>query len=236
MSKKSETSFASRIARAEKFYQHLMTFEDFAPGEDDLTPASYRTLIDAIKATNTQHGDTQYDFIGEAKERAKVFNSNPDSLAKVATLVKSYTRGKFKRDSHEFLSVEKLVSKMRGEKPARINTATSEQTISQTERSFGAQLVNFEDIVAIVSGLGTKYVPANPTIKLTQLEAFSALGNDKNNSVANKFAIFKPLIKKRWDVFTELEDRSTRIKDMVKSQYSLNSSQYKLVKGLNFSV
>lgn len=232
----SQRSFASRIDRGEVMYQRMLTFEGYEPGEQDLTIAYYRTLLDSVKGEYQNHSGTQYDFLGEAKKRAAAFGKGPDSLSKLATRIKTYTRAKFKKDSHEFQSVEKLVLKMRGQKPAVINRGANESTISQSETSYGAQLVNFEDIVEIAKGLDSRYTPANASIKLPQIIAAAQQASALNDSTAATYALFKPAVAKRQNAFIRLNEISTRIKDMVQSQYGTDSPEYKLIKGLNFSV
>jgi len=52
------------------------------------------------------------------------------------------------------------------------------------------------------------------------------------SKVSTKLAVFKPLVQTRIEGFEALSAKAQRIKDMVKAQYGLNSSEYDLVKGL----
>lgn len=236
MKKISQRSYASRLDRAEKMHQHLTTFVDFQPGDDDLTAAGFRLFVTNLTALHTQHQGTQYDFIEEAKERRKVFTGNPDSLNKISTSLKTYTRGKFGADSHEFKTIEKFVGNMRGHKPASVTRNSEETTISQSETSYGAQLVNFQDIVSTVGKWGAQHAPANTKLKLPSLQEYATIAAQRNNAVAQKYALHKPTIAGRQEGFAELSNRTTRIKDMVSSQYGTNSPEYKLIKGLNFTI
>ena len=55
---------------------------------------------------------------------------------------------------------------------------------------------------------------------------------DHTNTVSQKLALYKPLITIRQNGFKELSEVAGRIKDMVKSQYGQDSTEYNLVKGL----
>lgn len=234
MTQISQTSFASRLARAEKLHTILLTFTDYDSGEGDLTAEALLTIITNLKDTQSKHATSQHQFSEAVKQRLDLYLKNPVSISKTITLVKNYVKGKYKKESQEYASIETLVNKIRGEKPVTINKNSTEETISQSEKSYGAQLTNLTDLVTLIEGF-EGYKPANANIKLPQLQTLKDQAILSNNTVTEKFAVFKPKIKERQTGFNALSDTAGRIKNMVMSQYGNNSPQYNLIKGLEFT-
>ncbi|HMK07089.1 MAG TPA: hypothetical protein VK476_06135, partial [Flavobacterium sp.] len=70
------------------------------------------------------------------------------------------------------------------------------------------------------------------SITIVNLQSVLVSAATATNEVATTFAIYKPLIESRINGFENLHTKSQDIKEMVKSQYTVDSYEYKLVKGL----
>ena len=232
----SQASFGARLSRAKQLYLYIHSFEDYSPDVPELTPPNFLLLIESMDTTQQKYTQTHHLFAESAKERANIFTKNDDSINKKATLIKAYVKAKFKNYSQQFKDVEKLVNKIRGEKPLKTSEDSDVQTISRTEKSYGSQLQNFTDLVTLAIQFGTEYAPANQNIKMTALQDTLRTATTLNNETTRKFAEFKPKIAQRQDGFVQLSETANRIKEIVKSQYGITSDQYKLIKGLNFSI
>jgi len=236
MAQNSQASFGARLSRAKQLYQFINSFADYDPDVASLSPAKFQLLIETMDTTQQEHTLTHHLFAESAKERAKTFATNDDSISKKATLLKAYVKAKFKKESQQFADVDKLVNKIRGEKPIKTSEESDTQTISRSEKSYGSQLQNFTDLVTLAIQFGAEYAPANKAIKLAELQATLDTATFLNNETTVKFAAFKPKIAQRKDGFAQLSETANRIKEMVKSQYGVTSDQYKLIKGLNFTI
>lgn len=232
----SQASFSARLSRAKQLYQFVNSFEEYESDAIELSPPRFLDLIEIMDRTQQEHTRTHHLFAESAKERAKAFASADDSISKKATLVKAYVKAKFKKESQQFADIENLVNKIRGEKPAKISEGSDATTISRTEKSYGSQLENFKDIISLAILFDTHYAPTNEEIKLRELQTTFEKAALLNNDTSLKFAAFKPKIAERKDGFEKLSETANRIKEMVKSQYGVSSDQYKLVRGLNFSI
>jgi lipoate synthase len=230
----SQKSFVARLARAEQLFQHVNSYSGYNPGTDELALQALNNLITEITATHTLHTTTHHDFAEAAKQREKIFTSNPDSVARNMTLVKAHIKARKGGASQQYIDVNNLVQKMRGSKPTKITKNATELTISNTEKSYGSQLQNFASINELLTQFGSDYNPANNKIVLENLRLQFQQANTINNEVTLKYGAFKPTIAKRQNIFKKLLETASRIKEAVKSQYGTDSSEYKLIKGLRF--
>lgn len=236
MATPSQASYAARLARAEQFYQFISSFQNYNPGIPELTPESFQNLVTQLSSTQSQHTVTHHEFSEAVRLRKKTFTLNPDSVTKTLTLINSYVRAKNGVNSQQYIDVNNFVKKIRGEKPLPVTANSTQDSISRSERSYGSQLQNFTDIITLLQQFGTNYDPTNVAIKIPALNTLHTHAATANNTVTQKFSTFHPKITERRNGFKTLADTTTRIKEMVKAQYGSNSEEYKLIKGLNFSV
>jgi inorganic triphosphatase YgiF len=125
-----------------------------------------------------------------------------------------------------------LVTKIRGEKVKESNTVDL-KTHSVSQQSYGSLLLNFQNLINDLESLGGLYDPTNSTIKISNLLTIKNQAETANDKVTMAFASLTPKQDQRLDAFELLSSKAQRIKDLVQSQYGINSSEYKLVKGLS---
>jgi len=87
-------------------------------------------------------------------------------------------------------------------------------------------------LIADIESLGAEYNPANGSIKIDKLKDLEIQATEKNNNVVAAYSVLSPKQDSRAESYNELSAKAVRIKDFVKSQYGINSSEYKLIKGL----
>lgn len=234
MSSRSQASYASRLSKGKKLYQFIITFPGYAPDVEECRSEPFKTLLDNMDITQVQYTETRHAFAEVAKQRKKLFVAEPDSLSKRITLMNSYIRGKFQRESQIYADVNTLVKKIRGDKPVKIVRETETEILSRSERSYGSQAEYLADLITLAAQLGAGYAPINSLIKLEKLQELHAKMLDLNNEAAAKLAIFKPFIIERQNNFEQLAETAARIKEMVRVQYGVDAIEYKLVKGISF--
>lgn len=235
MTTPSQASYAARLARAEQFYQFINSFQNYNPGIPELTPENFHNHIVQLSSTQSQHTVTHHEFSEAVRLRKKTFTLNPDSITKTLTLINSYLRAKNGINSQQYINVNTLVKKIRGEKPLPVTSNSTQDSISRSERSYGSQLQNFTDIITLLQQFGPDYNPSNVAIKIPALNILHTNAFSANNLVTQKFSAYQPKINERRNGFKTLSDTANRIKEMVKAQYGNTSVEYKLIKGLNFS-
>ena len=91
---------------------------------------------------------------------------------------------------------------------------------------------NFSDIVTTLTALGSNYSVVQNNLKLPALLTKVADITAANNAVTSTYSALKTTVDNRANKYADLSERTQRIKESVKSQYGLNSTEYQLIKGL----
>ncbi len=235
MASTSQASFVARLAKAEQLYQSLINFNNYDPGETSLKPEILLDLINQLHLNQTEHTNAQHEYLLATFERRKLFIVEPNSIGKLLSPIGSFVRAKMNKNSQQAKDVTQLIIKIRGAKTKAISKNADTTTISSYEKSYGSQLQNFQDIITLLISFGTNYEPSNTAIKITQLQATYQDALAKTNAVTQKLTQYKPKIVNRQQSFELLTQKANAIKEMVKSQYGISSTEYILIKGLSFN-
>jgi hypothetical protein len=232
MASTNEKTFGSKIANADTLATHLTTFTTYVPVRPEESVVNYKLLIAAIKSNNTLVASTQTTYSQATDKRVKLFTKNTDSMLKTLAPIAGQIKAKFGKTSKEAEYIASLIIKIRGESSKKLKKDEEGEFVSQSERSYGSQTQTFNDIITTLTTYGTDYAPANVKIKLPALTAQLTALTAANTAVTTAYGAYKPVKDKRQTQYADLKDRSTRIKDSVKSQFELTSNEYKLIKGL----
>ncbi|MDN3676034.1 hypothetical protein QWY90_01770 [Flavobacterium paronense] len=234
MNSKSRASFSSRLTEGEKLIEYLNTFTNYNPGEAELTAAAFQTQTTELHAVQEEHTTKHFDYSKAALDRRKLFDKDDESISKLLPPIRANVRGKLGSDSQQYHDIRTLVLKIRGQgRRINITENSKETTISRSEKSYGSQLIYFGDIITLLTKFGDNYKPINDKISLSKLQDLLNNATFATNNVSQKLAVYKPLIASRQKGFIQLSATAKRIKDMILSQYGLDSNEYKMVKGLN---
>lgn len=232
MASNSEVTFGSRLANAQTLVTHLQSFKDYVAQTPDQSVANVQAVIANIKTQNdTTAGDKQ-DYSTAVDTRQKLFQKDADSLIKLLSPIGSAVRSAFGKTSKEAANTAALITKIRGIKVKKEPKDPTEETVSQSERSFGSITQTFADIVATLQKFGGNYNPANEKVKLPALTDKLAQLNTANTNVPLAYGKLKQSRDDRNEQYKNLTAITQRIKDAVKSQYTLGSTEYALIKGL----
>jgi len=237
MASTSEVTYGSRVANAEKISTHLKSFTGFVAPTTDTTIVNYDLLITTMKTGNSTVASGKTSYSKAVDFRQKHFSKKDDSVARLLSLIISAAQSKLGKKAKEVQDLKSLVAKIRGVKPKKLKkkatpTPEEEETVSQSVRSYGSITQTFADIIASLVALDNNYAPVRAEIKLPALQAKLVKITDANNAVTTTFGALKKAVDDRLEMYATLSERTQRIKDAVKSQYSLNSTEYKLIKGL----
>lgn len=232
MASTSEITFGARLNRAEQMATHLQSFVGYQAATPDCAVPQYQALIDQIKTNNISLATQSAAFSLAVDARQKLFTKEPNSLQKLLSPIASYVRARFGKTSPEADLVVALVNKIRGEKTTQLKKDAEGEFVSQSERSYGSMTQNFSDLINTLQSFGQNYHPSNVSITAPKLLELLELINAANHQVTVTYGQLKPTKDNRITLFDELNSRSTRIKENVKSQYGNSSTEYKLIKGL----
>jgi hypothetical protein len=239
MASYSEITFGSRIANSEAISVHLKSFTGYVAPTTDTSIANIDNLITSLKTENTATATKNFAYSTAVDIRAKLFSKSPDSVEKLLSPITAAVKAKLGKNSKQASDIKALAIKIRGEKKKKNNTPLFDETeekkqnpISQSERSYGSMTKHFSDIIAILTILGTDYAPVNNNIKVAALNTKIATIKTANNNVTSTYGALKTSIDIRQNQYEDLSSRIQRIKDAIKSQYGVQSTEYKLIKGL----
>lgn len=235
----SENTFGARIANAEAISTHLKSFTGFVAPTTDTSIASIDTLIKSLKTENSGIATKKLAYSTAVDVRAKLFFKTPDSVEKLLSPITAAVKAKLGKTSKPATDIAALTVKIRGEKKKKDDTPAAEgkeskkkDPVSQSERSYGSMTQHFADIVATVTALDTDYAPVNDTIKVAALTTKIGTIKTANNNVTATYGALKNSVDSRQNQYEDLSEKIQRVKDAVKSQYGVGSTEYKLIKGL----
>lgn len=231
MSSTSERSFGSRLENARKLKTNLLSFQNYQPVAGEFSIDDLNTTIQSIESINPQVASALINYRQTVAERRIIYATSPLSIKKIITPINAFNRAKFGKDSTTYSSLNSLVKKIRGTQ-LKAKKTTDQETYSVSQQSYGSIILNFQNLVTDLESLGAEYNPANGSIIIDKLKDLGIQATEKNNNVVAAYSVLSPKQDSRVDSYNVLSQKATRIKDFVKSQYGVNSSEYNLIKGL----
>ena len=232
MASTSEVTIGAKVTNAEKILTHIQGFAGYAPADASLSVAALTTLIASTKEKNTETASAIQGYSAAVDKRQSLFQKDPNSLIKVLSPIGATVRSSFDKSSKEASDVSTMIVKIRGVKVKKGSKEPNTDFVSQSERSYGSMTQNFSDMITTLENYGAKYTPANTDIKLVTLKDKLTKLTTANNAVTTTYGQLKEKRDDRADLYKNLTTITQRIKDAVKSQYGLKSTEYNLVKGL----
>jgi hypothetical protein len=232
MASTSEVTFGSRLANAQTLVTHLQSFTTYLAQTPDQSVTNMQAVIANIKIQNTTTAGNMQDYSTAVNLRQKLFNKDNDSLIKLLSPIGSAVRSAYGKTSNEAENTATLITKIRGIKIKKEANEPTLETVSQSERSFGSITQSFADIIATLEKFGSNYNPANEQVKLPALTIKLAQLNTANTNVPLAYGKLKQSRDDRNELYKNLTEITQRIKEAVKSQYTVSSTEYSLIKGL----
>jgi len=231
MASTSETSVAQRYTKARELVEYLEELPAYSPGVNTLEPTKIADLLDQIETANSAVGSKLSLLQTERDERFTLVKGD-DGLIKRASQIRDFIasvlpQGKKARD---YVKAQKLVQKMRGrrltKKPPLNTDGSVPKTISAIEVSFGSLLGTGRELLEVIKTI-PGYSPGNPNLTIANFEAFLNSIDAKNSSVSEKYEQYDDTAEQRSDLYKELQEKVTKVKLAVASQYGKSSNEYK---------
>ena len=232
MASTSEVTLGARVGNAEKLLTNLQSFTDYTAPDVTLSTANLKTLINDVRTKNSETASAAQTYSASVDLRQNLFQKADNSLIKILSLVGATVRSAFGKTSKEYADVSTMITKIRGEKVKRSLKDPTADFVSQSERSYGSMTQNFSDMITTLENYGAKYTAVNSEIKIATLKGKLTELNDANVSVTSTYGVQKQKRDDRGELYKSLTAITQRIKDGVKGQYGLKSTEYNLIKGL----
>ena len=225
------------MANAEKVSTSLKGFTGYVSPTTDTTIVNNDAFIASLKTENGVVATGETGYSKAVDTRQKHFSKETTSVSKLLSPIVAAVQAKLGKKAKEVTDLKALVAKIRGIKPKKIQPSTTPtpvvaDTVSQSVSSYGSITQTFADIIASLVALGANYAPVKTELKLAALQTKLTDITASNNAVTTTFNSLQTAIDARLILYATLTERTQRIKEAVKSQYGVTSTEYKLIKGL----
>ena len=232
MPKVSNASFASRIQNAKDLTAVIGLFPNYAPILAQDSIAEMIILTDKIVIANDGVINAQNGYNSFVIQRKAAYNTDLHSVAKLLSPIRNSIKAQFGKTSIQYSQVDTIVKKLQGTKPTIIAATgtTEEQSISNTEKSYGAMLQNFSNLVQTLKSFAG-YTAVATHLQVPALTAQVAVLGTLNTNVATNLFKLTDARKQRDTHYEDLKVRCQRIKAYVSATYGTQSNEYARIKG-----
>jgi hypothetical protein len=231
MASNSEVTYGAKLNNAKDIVTHLRSFKDYAPPLEEQKPDNLEALTVTARAANVSVAGSKELYSNAVDKRQSFFEKDADSLIKIMSPIGRNISSAYGKNSKELADIMGYAIKIRGEKRKKEKKEPTEESVSQSAKSFGSRTENFSDMIAVLEKM-TKYKPANKKLEIAELKVKLGILEQSNTAVTDAFGVLKQERDKRNDLYDQLNVLVQGIKDAVIGQYTINSSEYKLIKGL----
>ncbi|MBI5214701.1 MAG: hypothetical protein HY960_03005 [Ignavibacteriae bacterium] len=105
----SEQSFESMVKHAEKVYDTIKTIPDYAPADEKITLAKFKTDVDRLSELNSLiHNMENKELKPLRKKRLTEYTSQTSGVAKILQETKKYVAGNYGLRSDEYSQIKHL--------------------------------------------------------------------------------------------------------------------------------
>jgi hypothetical protein len=233
MASTSEASFGAKLANAHKMSDAISTFTNYAHPNSTESVVAFKALLTATEASNSAVASDTDAFNTVVKARELAFRRDDISIIKLMSPIRLAVVAQFGKSSREEKSVMTVISRIRNSKIVNYtDKAGNNQTISQSEQSYGSLTQLFKDLVSVLSNF-TAYNPSRNELKTATLSTFANSLEGLSQSVNLARLQLTASRAARLQNYTDLHERSQRIKAYVSSEYGFKSQENAAIKGLS---
>lgn len=229
----SEKTFGTRIANAKALVGYLSTFTAYIAPSPEQEITNLQLLIDKIDDANQAEATALQTYYDKTDLRQKAYHLAPDSLVKTLPLITGAVRAQYGKDSRQYQSIAAYIKLIRGDNQAqRASKTPDEKRISHAQTSFASLTQHISDMQRALAALSPAYNPVNASINSAGIANLLSRLIDTNSPVTTAIANLKTARASRNTLYDSLNAHCQRVKDAVKAQFGLRSTEYSLLKGL----
>jgi hypothetical protein len=233
MSSNSEVSYGARIGNAEKLVAAVTNFNNYQPLKPEFSMGAFNDVITQIKNENTIVASSKQNYSLAVANRKLVFDTGETSIDKLLSPINNAVKAIYGKTAKESLEVASIIAKIRGANGTKSKSAKpSEDAVSQSYQSYSSKAQFWSDLVVNLNNFETNYEPPFAKIKIDELNKKYTDAIAANNAVMDNFTKFAQNNTNRINSYDKLSKLAQRIKDSIKSQYGIRSTEYRLIKSL----
>ena len=230
-----ESSYGAKLRKAQDLLTYIQSFAGYAPPRTQESVAGFTALITSISTSNTTTANSLQQYKSAVASRQNAYKGTATSIDKLLSPIKGAVDAQFGKKSPESAAIASQIKTMRATKLVKLPTdptkTEQEKTVSQSERSHGSIVQNFNNLINTLQQF-SGFNPSNNNLKIATLQTTSAQVTTLNNTVAQRIVTLKTAQSSRAALYADLNDRVQRIKSYVKAQYGIKSNEYSLIKGI----
>ena len=232
MSSISEVSFGARAGNAHKLADAVSTFPGYSAPMLSDSVVEYKILLVAVESSNAAVAINTDAYNTAVKNRELIFRKNDVSVIKLLSPIRQAVSAQFSKDSREVKAANNIILRIRNSKIITYKDKDgNDHNISQSEQSYGSLTQLFKDLVNTISNFNG-YAPSRAELKIANLTTFAASLETVNKNVNLALLQLNTSRNLRNQHYTDLHDRSQRIKSYVSAQYGIKSPENAAIKGL----
>jgi len=232
-----ETSYGARLMRAGDLLNYMKEFPNFNPPRPEENPENFAVFVSTLEKASGTVADLRDRYTITVDARSKEFRTANGSLDKLLAPIRGAVEALYGRKSAEVRVILADINKIRSVKltkaPADPTNPANEEAVSRSQKSYGSLTTIFGEMIRGLENI-TGYNPSNEMLTIGALTEKLNRMNTLNGEIATMVVQLKDAVANRVQLFEELKSRVQRIKAYTKAQYGVQSSQYKLIKGLKF--
>jgi glutamyl/glutaminyl-tRNA synthetase len=232
MASQSENTFGTKIQNAQNLVTNLQTFAAYKPLNVTESVAEMITLINATKLANDTSANKLQSFTLMVDIRQKLYDKEDDSLKKTITPIIALIRGQYGKESKEASSINEQIKKMRGTTKVKSEKKLDEKSISTSQQSYSSVVQSFADLISSLEALTPAFNPPIDNLKIPKLKEKLEKIGQTTNEITGVFGELSQARNTRNELYKDVKKRCQRIKESVKGQFGVKSTEYALIKGL----
>lgn len=230
MASTSESSFGQRYTKGRELVEYLKLLPTYAPSNTALETASLSTLLDDIITANSDVASKISTLQTERNARLVMYESQTGLINKCGQ-IRDYIASieSAGKKSVDYKKVQSAVKKMRGKrltpKPKPTESQPNPKSSSTSEVSFGSVLATAFEILEVIKG-NALYAPSNADLTVANFTTFLISIDAKNKLIAQRREQYDDAVEARLGLYKDLQDRVTKVKLALASQYGKTSNEY----------
>jgi len=231
MASKSEVTYGAKLNNAKTIVTHLRSFSGYTPPTADQSADELENLASNARQANDLLAGNLSTYSKTVDTRQRFFEKDANSLEKIMSPIAATIRSAYGKDSKELADITRFVAKIRGEERKKDKKEPTEDSVSQSAKSYGSMTENFSGLIATLQKMSA-YTPANKDLSIAALTSKLGTLEQANTAVTIAFGVVKQNRESRNTLFEQMNVLVQRIKNAVLAQYGLKSPEYALIKGL----
>ena len=228
----SEKSFGARL-RASQDLVKVLAQISYIPARPSESVVAMTALCDSIVTVNATVVQSMQDYNMANKSRTQLFRTDAHSVVKILSPIRKYVDAFYGKESIQARQVASIIERLRATKATVLPSLDPDvvHTISNSEQSFGSLTQAFNDLVNTLKTF-QGYAPAILHLKITALEAQLIQITSLNDAVIDYLTTLRIARTQRTNLYTDLHDKSLRIKSLISASFGNTSNEYKMIRKL----